>query len=139
MIQEQEQVELSQDVIGRVERDLKCYPDWIVRLEVRGLGITSKATLAGGSGSPNLSSLVELDAELSDETKRKVIAIEKVYDRLHGKMKYLIEYRYFQGYSRDDVRAMLSNIPERPMGKRWYYELRNRALESFARALGYIE
>lgn len=132
-------IELNQDVISKVERDLNCYPDWIVRLEVSGLGVTSKA-FSVGSGSSSIASLVERDVELSEEIKKKIVAIEKVYDRLHGKMKDLIEYRYFRRYGRDEVRALITHSQlGTPMGKRWYYELRNRALESFARALGYIE
>lgn len=129
----QVQTELSQEVINRVERDLRCYPDWIVRMEVSGLGITSRATMSGGSASPSLSSLVELDVQLSDEIKKKVYVIERVYDRLHGKAKDLIEYRYFQNYGRDDVILQLKI-------KKWkFYALRDRTLESFARAFGYIE
>jgi len=134
----EERIELDQEVINQVEKDLKCYPDWIVRLEVSGLGITSRATLTGGCSTPSLASLVERDAELSDEIKKKVVAIEKVYDRLHGKTKDLIEYRYFQGYGRDAVRKMISNTGEL-FNKKSYYTYRDRALECFARALGYID
>lgn len=126
-------MELEQEIITRVERDLRCYPDWIVRIEVGGLGIPSREMATAGSSTPSLVSMVEREAELSDEIKRKVVAIEKVYDRLHGKMKDLVEYRYFQGYSRDEVISLLKT-------RKWrFYSLRDRVVECFARALGYIE
>jgi ArpU family phage transcriptional regulator len=124
---------IDTNVIKRVERDLKNYPDWIVRLEAGGLGIKSNAIVVSGGSNYNTSSLVEQDFELSEETKRKIITIEKVYDRLHGKTKDLVDYRYFQDYDRFEVLEMLQ------ISKRKYYNLRDRALESFARAFGYIE
>ena len=127
-----EENEIDGKTLSRVENDLKRYPDWIVRLETGGLGIPSRALVVQNRGL-SIGSLVERDAELSDEIKKKVIAIEKVYDRLHGRMKDLIDYKYFQGYGRDEVIQMLN------ISKRTYYNLRNRALESFARALSYIE
>jgi hypothetical protein len=120
-------------IVDKVENDLKKYPDWIVRLEAGGLGIPSRALRVAGSYAHKLSSLVEYDVELSEEIKKKILVIERIYDRLHGKMKDIIDYRYFQGYSRDQVVDILK------ISKRKYYNLRNRALESFARGLGYIE
>lgn len=119
--------------IKSVEKDLKNYPDWIVRLEVGGLGITSKGMYDSPSSNYSSSSAVEIDFELSESTKRKIKIIENVYDRLHGKAKDLVDYRYFQDYDRDDVINMLQ------ISKRKYYNLRDRALESFARSFGYIE
>lgn len=118
-------------IISKVERDLKAYPDWIVRLEVGGLGIPSRA-LVVPNGGINYGSLVERDAELSDDIKRKVMAIEKVYDRLHGKMKELVDLRYFRGYTRGEIIDMLN------ISKRNYYSTRDRAIECFARSFGYI-
>ncbi|HZK34156.1 MAG TPA: nitroreductase [Bacillota bacterium] len=126
-------MELTQEIIAKVENDLRRYPDWIVRLEVGGLGIPSRAIVTGGSSAPSTSSLVERDVELSDETKRKVMAIEMVYDRLHGKTKDIIDYRYFQSYNRNEVLRMLR------ISKRQFYYRRDMAIGSFARALGYIE
>lgn len=133
MEQIREEYAIPMDIIIKVENDLRRYPDWIVRLEAGGLGIPSRAIRVAGSYEPKLSSLVERDVELSEEIKKKILVIEKIYDRLHGKMKDIIDYRYFQGYSRNQVIDIIK------ISKRQYYNLRNRALESFARGLGYIE
>lgn len=128
-----ERNDIEQEIIYRVESDLKKYPDWIVRIEVGGLGIPNRALKLTANPGINISSIVEKDVELSDEIKRKVIIIETVYDRLRGKIKDIVNDRYFMDYSRNEI------LIKHGITKKRYYLLRDRALESFARALGYIE
>lgn len=123
---------LPESVIRKVEKDLRCYPDWIVRIETGGLGSPSFYGREVSGGYSDCSS-VEYEAELSEENRRKVDIIEKVYDRLHGKTKDIIDLRYFQDYGRHEILNMLH------ITKRKYYTLRDRALESFARSMGHIE
>lgn len=123
---------LTEEIISKVELDLKRYPDWIVRLEVEGLGIPARKIPIGGCAY-SFSSTVENAAALEDEIEKKVYAIEKIYDRLRGRMKDIIELKYFRDYSRREV------LYDLKLSKYNYYLLRDRALESFARALGYIK
>lgn len=127
--------ELAREIVEKIERDLRSYPDWIIRLEVGGLGVPQRCAVVGGiPPSGDRHSYVEDEAELSEEIRRKVIVIERVYDRLHGKVKDIIEFRYFQDYNRDEVIRMLAIN-----SKRQYYNLLDRAMNSFARAFGYID
>jgi ArpU family phage transcriptional regulator len=123
---------LDELIIKKVERDLYSYPDWIVRLDASGLGLPSRTMAIGGRGY-SFSSTVESLAELQDEIERKVYVIEKTYDRLRGKTKEIIELKYYRDYQRFEVLEKLA------IKKNQYYNLRDRAFESFARSLGYIE
>lgn len=126
---------ISNENIKKVDRDLVCYPDWILRIDVGGLGIAQRGEISVGGKAPiDCSSTVEIEMERMEAIRIKVMVIEKVYDRLHGKMKELINLRYFQDINRDEV---ISTV--RINSKRQYYNLRNRDFVSFARALGYID
>jgi hypothetical protein len=132
MEQKSEDRILTEEIIKKVESDLKRYPDWIIKLEADGLGVPSRKIPIGGCAY-SFGSIVESMAELENDIEKKVFIIEKVYDRLHGRMKEIIELKYFRDYSRKDVLRQLN------LNKYNYYLLRDRALECFARALGYIE
>ena len=70
-----------------------------------------------------------------EETKRKIIAIEGVYDRrLNDRRKKLIDLRYFQDEPRWRVMKELGI-----KNKNEYYRIRNFAILSFARVLGYLK
>ncbi len=125
--------ELTKEVIAMVERDLRKYPDWILRIETMGLGITSKAFK--DYKTYDFKSLVESNVEYDEETKRKIIAIEGVYDRrLNDRRKKLIDLRYFQDEPRWRVMKELGI-----KNKNEYYRIRNFAILSFARVLGYLK
>jgi len=136
-----EEEELARDTIELVEKDLKCYPDWIIRIEVPNLGIPQRGSVIGGiPPSPDRGSYIEDALEVSEEIQRKVEIIERVYLRLHGKTKDIIEMRYFLNYPREEILNYLADKEtKKPISKRTYYRLRDKALESFARALGYID
>lgn len=126
---------LTEEIVKRVESDLRKYPDWILRIETAGLGITSNAMK--DYKSYDFKSLVESSVEYDDETKRKIIAIESVYDnRLNERKKKLIDLRYFQQEPRYKVMEMLEIKKE---NKNEYYKIRDFAILSFARVLGYLK
>lgn len=126
---------LEKEIVEKIEKDLRCYPDWIIRLDVGGLGIPSRNMVVGGTPPQGFSgSYVEDEMEVSEEIKRKVAVIEAVYDRLHGRVKDIVELRYFQDYGRDEVIQMTQ-----VSSKRQYYNLRDRAMVCFARAFGYAD
>lgn len=128
------EVKLSDEIIKQIEEDLKCYPDWTIRMEMSGLGSPSKYGV-DIQKSMNFESYIERDYEISEGIKKKVEIIDRVMDRLsllNGKTKDLVEYRYFQDYTRDQVMANLG------LSKKGFYTVRDRALECFARAIGYI-
>lgn len=124
---------IPRDVVLKVESDLMKYPDWLTFTEVGGLGSPSHFGVEGIKPTFRGSSSVETEALRDRETEIKIAIIEKVYDRLHGEMKDIIEYRYFQQYETYEVMRI------RKIKKWRYYDLKDRALECFARALGYIE
>ena len=79
--------------------------------------------------------MVEECVEYDEETKRKILAIESVYDyRLNDRKKKLIELRYFQDEPRGKVISTLEL-----KNKNEYYRMRNFAICSFARVLGYLK
>lgn len=119
--------------IKMVERDLKYYPDWVIKIECnaalhKGMGYSH----IKGSGDNN-SSVVEKEFEALMRLKTKVMTIERVMERLQGRTKNIIEERYFLEYGREQI------LDNNHISKKQYYNLRNRAFESFARSLGYIE
>lgn len=124
---------LTKEIIHKIESDLRKYPDWILRIEAAGLGITSSTYK--DFKTYDFKSLVEKSAEYDEEIKRKIIAIESVYDkRLSEKRKKLIDLRYFQNETRYAVMQEL-NIKD----KNEYYRIRDWAMLSFARVLGYLK
>lgn len=126
---------LTEEIIKKVEGDLRRYPDWILRIETTGLGITSNAMK--DYKSYDFKSLVESSVEYDDEIKRKIMAIESVYDnRLNERKKKLIDLRYFQQEPRYRVMEELGIKKE---NKNEYYKVRDFAILSFARVLGYLK
>lgn len=126
---------LSDKIIKKIEEDLKCYPDWTIRISMPGLGSPSKYGVEVQK-SISFDSYIEKDYEISEEIKNKVEVIDKVMDRLglmNSRTKDLVEYRYFQEYSREQVMTTLG------LSKKGFYRVRDRALECFARVLGYIK
>lgn len=125
---------LTTEIINRVENDLRKYPDWIIRIETAGLGINNKGYVKDFK-TYDFKSLVESSVEYDEEIKKKIFAIESVYDRrLNEKRKKLINLRYFQDNPRYQVMKEL-NIKN----KNEYYKIRDFAIISFARALGYLK
>ncbi|WBW96053.1 hypothetical protein [Oceanirhabdus sp. W0125-5] len=126
-------MKLENRIIKMVENDLKCYPDWVIKIECNSALDNRSMNFGSGKSGNSFSSKVELEAELLMELKRKVITIDKVMERLRDKIRLLIEQRYFLEYSREEI------LEENSISKKQYYTLRNKAFESFARAMGYIE
>lgn len=124
---------LTKEIIIKVENDLRKYPDWILRIEASGLGITNRAFK--DYKTYDFKSLVESSVEYDEETKQKIVAIESVYDkRLNDKKKKLIDLRYFQDEPRYKVMNELSIT-----NKNEYYRIRNFTICCFARVLGYLK
>lgn len=122
--------------------DLKKYPDWIVRIECQGLG--GQPCTIGGYWEENFlnenkdwrKSVIEDFIEYDEEIRRKIFAIERVFERLKkGSIRReIIRLRYLlPDNSAKEIQDKL-DIPERT-----YFNLHNSTLISFARALGYIE
>lgn len=130
-----EENKLTEYIIRKIEGDLKCYPDWTIRMELGGLGSPSKYGVES-QRSLDRGSYIESDFEITEAIRNKVAVIDKVMDRLgllNGKTKDLIEYRYFQDYSPEQVMKFTG------LSKWGYYNVRDKALECFARAMGYID
>lgn len=124
---------LTTEIVSAVERDLRKYPDWILRIEASGLGITNRAFK--DFKTYDFKSLVESCVEYDEDTKRKIVAIESVYDvRLNERKRKLIDLRYFQDEPRYKV------IKEMGLkNKNEYYRIRDFCILSFARVLGYLK
>lgn len=124
---------LTEKIINNVEKDLRKYPDWILRIEASGLGITNRTFK--DYNTYDFKSLVENSIEYDEEIKKKIIAIESVYDRrLNEQRRKLIDLRYFQDEPRWKVMQEL-----RITNKNEYYKIRDFAIRSFARVLGYLK
>lgn len=131
-------MQLNKEAKRNTISDLRKYPDWIVRIETVGLG--GQPVSIGGywqEGFENKDyrhSIIEDFVEYEAEIIRKIFAIERVFDRLHGDMKEIIRLRYLlPGNTVEDICNSL-NIPQAT-----YFRLQYSALISFARALGHIK
>lgn len=129
---------LSKEAKREVISDLRKYPDWIVRIECQGLG--GEPVTLGGYWEENFinsdyrHSIIEDFAEYEEEIRKKIFAIERVFDRLQGDMKEVIRLRYLlPGNAVDNICEKL-NIPQAT-----FFRLQYNALNNFARALGYIK
>ena len=131
---------LSNEVKRLVIADLRKYPDWIVRIECQGLG-GEPATL-GGYWEENFinsdyrHSVIENYLEYDEEIRKKIFAIERVFDRFRkgSTRREIIRLKYLlPDYTAKDIQNILG-IPERT-----YFRFHNSTLISFARALGYIK
>lgn len=124
---------LTSEIIEKTEKDLRKYPDWILRIEACGLGITSRTFK--DYNTYDFKSLVEESVEYDELTKRKIIAIESVYDRRFNKNKKdFVDLRYFQCEPRWKVMKELEIS-----NKNEYYRMRDFIIISFARVLGYLK
>lgn len=125
------QKKLDRKIAIKVEHDLKSYPFWIIRLDCSGLGIPSKHIVNGNSIC--VGSSVEYTAEMDEQLKRKVAAIEGTCDLLREEAKKVIDYRYFKEYTIKEV------LEETNISKTLYYNIINDSLVKFAQALGYTK
>lgn len=132
-------MQLSKEEKRKTIADLRKYPDWIVRIECQGLG--GQPVTLGGYWEQNFidresrHSTIEDSIIYDEEVKRKIFAIERVFDRLknNSTRKEIIRLRYLlPDNSIKEIQDKL-NISERE-----YFRLHNSTLISFARALGYI-
>lgn len=133
-------MQLDKDAKRNTIRDLKKYPDWIVRIECQGLG--GEPVTLGGYWEENFikrdsrHSIIEDSLVYDEEVKQKIFAIERVFDRLkkNSIRKDIIRLRYLlPDNSVEDICRILK-IP-----KSKYFRFHNPTLVNFARALGYIE
>lgn len=133
-------MKLDREAKRKTIADLRKYPDWIVRIECQGLG--GEPVALGGYWEENFinrdsrHSIIEDSIVYDEEIKRKIFAIERVFDRLKKDSirKEIIRLRYLlPDNSAKEIQDKL-DIP-----KRTYFTYHNSTLVSFARALGYIE
>lgn len=119
--------------------DLRKYPDWIVRIECQGLG--GEPVTLGGYWEENFidrdsrHSIIEDSIEYDEEIKRKIFAIERVFDRLKkGSIRReIIRLRYL--LPDNQMKDIMEKLD---ISERTYFRLHNSTLISFARALGHI-
>lgn len=119
--------------------DLRKYPDWIVRIECQGLG--GEPVTLGGYWEENFidrdsrHSIIEDSIEYDEEIKRKIFAIERVFDRLKkGSIRReIIRLRYL--LPDNQMKDIMEKLD---ISERTYFRLHNSTLTSFARALGHI-
>lgn len=124
---------LTEEIIKKVEKDLRRYPDWVLKVEAESIKPINYNSQS--SKNNDIKSIVENCVEHNEEILRKINAIETVYkNRLKGKRQQLIDLRYFQDMSRWEVMKELSI-----KNKHEYYKIRDFAICSFARVLGYLE
>ena len=132
-------MQLSKEAKRNTISDLKKYPDWIVRIECQGLG--GEPVTLGGYWEENFinrnsrHSIIEDSVVYDEEVKRKIFAIERVFDRLKKDSirKEIIRLRYLlPDNSVEDICNKL-DIPQST-----YFYFQNNTLNNFARALGYI-
>lgn len=131
-------MKLDKEAKRKTIADLKKYPDWIVRIETQGLG--GEPVTIGGYWEENFinsdykHSIIENYVEYDEVIRKKIFAIERVFDRLQGDMKEVIRMRFLlPGNEVIDVQKRLN------ISKRTYFRLQHSALISFSRALGYIK
>lgn len=133
-------MKLDKEVKRKTIADLKKYPDWIVRIECEGLG--GQPCAIGGFWEEDFSiqnkqwrsSVIEDFIEYDNEIRRKIFAIERVFERLQGDMKNVIRLKYLLPGNTVDGICIKLNLPQAS-----YFRLQNSALISFARALGHIK
>lgn len=130
---------LDREVKRKTISDLRKYPDWIVRIEMQGLG-GQPVTLGGYweekfINSEYRHSTIEDSIVYDEEIKRKIFAIERVFDRLKKDSirKNIIRLRYLLP---DNSVENICDILE--ISQSTYFYLQNSTLINFARALGYI-
>lgn len=122
---------VNKKIRERVEGDLQSYPFWIVRLEVGGLGFPSKSAIGNEVNSNSIDSPVEDTLQYEEWVKKKVTAIEKVYDLLDDIEKKFVDYRYYQDNNKTETESELS------ISETKYYKLRNEIIIKFALGFGY--
>lgn len=130
-------MQLNKEAKRNTIADLRKYPDWIVRIECQGLG--GEPVTLGGYWEENFinresrHSIIEDSIAYDEEVKRKIFAIERVFDRLQGDTKEIIRQRYLLPGNNVEEICKVLNIPQAS-----FFRFQYNALISFARALGYI-
>ncbi len=132
-------MQLSKEAKRNTIADLRKYPDWIVRIECQGLG--GEPVTLGGYWEENFinresrHSIIEDFLEYDEEVKRKIFAIERVFDRLKKDSirKEIIRLRYLLPDNSVENICDILGIPQST-----YFHYQNGTLINFARALGYI-
>ncbi len=130
---------LDKEVKRKTIADLKKYPDWIVRIECQGLG--GEPVTLGGYWEENFinresrHSIIEDSIVYDEEVKRKIFAIERVFERLkkNSIRKDIIRLRYLLP---DNTAKEIQD--ELKISEVTYRRLNDSTLISFARALGHI-
>lgn len=132
-------MQLSKEAKRNTIADLRKYPDWIVRIEMQGLG--GEPVTLGGYWEENFinrdsrHSVIEDSIVYDEEVKQKIFAIERVFDRLKKDSirKDIIRLRYLlPDNSAQEIQKQLK------ISETTYRRLNNSTLISFARALGHI-
>lgn len=130
--------QLNKEAKRNTISDLRKYPDWIVRIECQGLG--GEPATIGGYWEENFinsdyrRSIIEDSVEYDEEIRKKIFAIERVFDRLQGDMKEIIRLRFLlPGNDAISIQKELN------MSKNTYFRLQYQALLCFSRALGHIK
>lgn len=132
-------MKLSGEIKRKTILDLRKYPDWIVRIECQGLG--GEPVSLGGYWEENFinresrHSIIEDSIVYDEEVKRKIFAIERVFDRLKkGSLrKEIIRLRYL--LPDNSVEEFCKKLD---ISQSTYFYLQNNTLVNFARVLGYI-
>lgn len=132
-------MQLSKEAKRNTISDLRKYPDWIVRIEMQGLG--GEPMTLGGYWEENFinrdsrHSVIEDSIVYDEEVKQKIFAIERVFDRLKKDSirKEIIRLRYLLPDNQaEEIQKQLK------ISETTYRRLNNSTLISFARALGHI-
>ena len=132
-------MQLSKEAKRNTISDLRKYPDWIVRIEMQGLG--GEPVTLGGYWEENFinrdsrHSVIEDSIVYDEEVKQKIFAIERVFDRLKKDSirKEIIRLRYLLPDNQaEEIQKQLK------ISETTYRRLNNSTLISFARALGHI-
>lgn len=132
-------MQLSKEAKRNTISDLRKYPDWIVRIEMQGLG--GEPMTLGGYWEENFinrdsrHSVIEDSIVYDEEVKQKIFAIERVFDRLKkdSMRKEIIRLRYLLPDNQaEEIQKQLK------ISETTYRRLNNSTLISFARALGHI-
>ncbi len=125
-------VKLSKRVINQVESILRSYPYWLISIECRGLGTSSRYLVEGDRNCVNGSS-VEYAIASEEKTKKRIEVVEKVHFRLSDMEKKVVELAYYQDFSTDDVIVQLN------ISRTKFYSLKKQILIKYALAFGFIE
>ncbi|WBW96054.1 hypothetical protein [Oceanirhabdus sp. W0125-5] len=102
------------DYREEIENDLKRYLDWCIRIE-------SVEEIYG--------CVEDLEDTELNRIKRKVLAINKILNRLSEKNRKIIKEKYFYGHSRERI------LEDNKLSKNQFYEVIRRLLGVFEREI----